>query len=235
MKAVNFYRRTWAAASALILLLAAGQVTADDLGTNAQTAPASVLAAPPAPPTTPAPAPASAPPLAYGVPQILKLVRAQIPDTTVIAYIKSSGNSYGLNADQIIYLREQGVSDAVVNAMLTQPRPGVVAAASAPAPAPVAAPDNSQTPDPALAEAQPVDAPASSVSVYEMPDSGPYPYPAYYPSYYGYGYPVYAPVGISIGFGGRFGGGGFHGGGYNGGFHGGGGNGGYGSHGGWHH
>ena len=41
-----------------------------------------------------------------------------------MAYIKNSGNSYGLNADQIIYLRQQGVSDAVITAMLNQPKPG---------------------------------------------------------------------------------------------------------------
>ena len=45
--------------------------------------------------------------------------------STIIAYIRNSGNSYGLNADQIIYLRQQGLSDAVIRVMLSQPRAGV--------------------------------------------------------------------------------------------------------------
>ena len=48
----------------------------------------------------------SAPELFYGVPQILKLVQAKVSDDTIIAYIRNSGNGYGLNADQIIYLRQ---------------------------------------------------------------------------------------------------------------------------------
>src|SRR5271154_7584669 len=85
-----------------------------------------------------APAP-TAPSLPYGVPQVLQLVQAKVSDDTIIAYIHNSGNSYGLNADQIIYLRQQGVSDNVLNVMLTQPKP-----ASASAPAPTAPPpDNS--------------------------------------------------------------------------------------------
>ena len=51
-------------------------------------------------------------------------LKANVGDETIIAYIKNSGNSYGLNADQIIYLRQQGVSDAVVRTMLNQPQTG---------------------------------------------------------------------------------------------------------------
>ena len=70
------------------------------------------------------------PQLAYGVPQILQLAQAKISDGTIIAYIKSSGISYGLNASQIIYLRQQGISDAVITAMLgrlptASPGPGL--------------------------------------------------------------------------------------------------------------
>src|SRR5665647_1501063 len=68
---------------------------------------------------------APVPQLAYGVPQIVQLAQAKVSDDTIIAYIRNSGNGYGLNADQIIYLRLQGVSDAVLSAMLTQPRAGM--------------------------------------------------------------------------------------------------------------
>ena len=80
-----------------------------------------------------APAYAPAPQLAYGVAQILQLSQAKVGDDTIIAYIKNSGNSYGLNADQIIYLKQQGLSSPVLNAMLSQPTPGVLAAAPPPA------------------------------------------------------------------------------------------------------
>ena len=52
---------------------------------------------------------ASVPQLSYGVPQIIQLAQAKVGDDTIIAYVKNSGNNYGLTADQIIYLRQQGV------------------------------------------------------------------------------------------------------------------------------
>ena len=60
----------------------------------------------------------------YAVTQVLELEQAKIGDLTVVAYIKSSGTSYNLNASQIVFLRQQGVSDGVITAMLTQPRMG---------------------------------------------------------------------------------------------------------------
>src|ERR1035437_6689840 len=101
--------------------------------------------APDATTVPPATVSAPAPELFYGVPQILKLVQAKVSDDTIIAYIRNSGNGYGLNADQIIYLRQQGVSDAVLSAMLNQPRAGVVMPAT---PAPVAASDYPEHPSP---------------------------------------------------------------------------------------
>src|ERR1700722_11881091 len=73
--------------------------------------------------TTPAPAvqvaaPAPAPQLSYGVGQILQLAQAKVGDDTIVAYVRNSGNSYGLDAGQIIYLRQSGVSDSVITAML---------------------------------------------------------------------------------------------------------------------
>jgi len=59
--------------------------------------------------------------LSYGASQIVELAHAKVSDDTIIAYIRNSGNSYALDADQIIYLRQQGISDAVVNVMLNQP------------------------------------------------------------------------------------------------------------------
>ena len=163
----------------------------------------------------------SAPQLAYGVPQILQLVQAKVNDDTIIAYIKNSGNSYGLNADQIIYLRQQGVSDAVISTMLNQPRAGVAAATPAtPAPQPVAsAADSGQVSTATVAP--------TVTYVQTVPAATYYYQPYYYPDY-----AWYPPVSFSFGWGGGYNyrggwhgggfGGGWHGGGYGGGFHGGG-------------
>jgi hypothetical protein len=173
----------------------------------------------------------SAPPLSYGVPQVLQLAQAKVSDDTIIAYIHNSGNSYGLDANQIIYLRQQGVSDNVLTVMLTQPRP-----ASAPAPT-APPPDNSyQAQAPASSAPAPTTYVQSAPSpVYVVPNSQPYYYNNYYysqPYYYPYSY--FPSVALSFGFGGSSyyhggyyggyhgGGGYYHGGGYGGGYHGGG-------------
>jgi len=156
----------------------------------------------------------TAPPLAYGVPPILQLAQAKVGDDVIISYIRNSGDSYGLDANQIIYLRQQGVSDNVINVMLNQPK-----IASTPAPT------ATQT-EVSTAYAQPTTyvqtAPASSV--YVIPDTQSYYYNSYYaqPYYYPYSYPYYVnpfpAVSFSFGFGGRFHdgfrGGGFRGGGW---------------------
>ena len=69
----------------------------------------------------------SVPQLSYGASQILQLAQADVGDETIIAYIKTTSNSYSLNPHQIIYLRQQGVSDTVVTTMLNQPKSGLIA------------------------------------------------------------------------------------------------------------
>ena len=60
--------------------------------------------------------------LSYGVSQIIQLSKAKVSDDTIVNYIRNSGSSYGLEASQIVYLKQQGVSDTVINTMLNQPR-----------------------------------------------------------------------------------------------------------------
>lgn len=166
------------------------------------------------------------PQLGYGSAQILHLAQAKVGDDTIIAYIKNSGNSYALSADQIIYLQQQGLSTAVLNAMLNQPKTGALAylpPTSAPAPTADAAPDSqpvydSQPPTstvsvgPSVTAIDPAAAAANSAYYYPA-----YPYPYYYPAYGYYGF--YPGVSVSIGWGGHgWRGGGFHGGGFHGGF-----------------
>jgi hypothetical protein len=70
-----------------------------------------------------------APLLSYGVDQIIQLSQANVSEATIVNFIRSSGSSYGLDANQIVYLKQQGVSDTVINTMLSQPKPAQVAVA----------------------------------------------------------------------------------------------------------
>jgi hypothetical protein len=172
-----------------------------------------------------------APQLSYGVPQILQLAQAKVGDDTIIAYIHNSGTSYGLDADQIIYLRQQGVSDKVLNTMLTQPKPAYTSTFAATAPpadysSAAQTPAPAATPEPTTTYVQTV----PSSTVYVMPNSQPYYYSAYYNQAYPYYYPYsyYPSVSLSFGWGSSsyhgnyyYYGNGYHGGYPGGGYHGG--------------
>ena len=214
MKA-NYLKAVMALAVLGGMTLSAPMVLAQDTSAIAATNTIAPVAAPTAPVT---------PPLAYGVSQILQLAQAKVSDDTIIAFVRNSGNSYGLSADQIIYLQKQGLSSAVITAMLNQPRTGALASTPAPA-----------TPTPATDAPAPA-APASAVPDYTQSATSTatvaptvtyvQTQPAttyYYPYYYSYGYPYYYPAygfypGVSVslgwgrGWGGWHGGGGFHGG-----------------------
>ena len=209
----------------------------------------SATAQTPAPATTPtsttAPADAAPAKLPYGVEDVLKLSRAQVSEDVTLSFIRNSGTIYNLAPKDIVYLKNEGVSDHVVNAMLDQGKsvPTIMGAQVAPATAPTAAqalvyPDANAA---AAAQASPQYAPtyAQPAPVYAQPDttyappstvySIPYSTPAY-PYYYGGspycygGYPYYGPsIGIGFGYGyggygyGGYGYGGYRGGGYRGG------------------
>jgi hypothetical protein len=200
-----------------------------------------------APATTPAPTPAATDPapvkLPYGVEDVLKLSRAQVSEDVILNYVHNTGTIYTLSPDVIVYLRNQSVSDRVINTMLEQRQnvPAEMAAQNAPSSGPVA-PQAPVNPDastaaaapaspqyapayaqaaPVYAEAQPTYAPASTV--YVIPYSGggygyANTYPYYSGGYYGYVAPsVVVGVGYGRGWGYRG-----HYGGYHGGYHGGG-------------
>jgi len=162
--------------------------------------------------------------LPYGVEDVLKLSRANISEDIVLNYIQNSGTIYNLAPQDIVYLRNQGVSDHVVNAMLNQRKQVEGAAQIAQqfsVPNAPAVPDANMVPvaptylDPTAAYAEPQPAPTAS-SVYVIP------YPQASAAYYGY-YGYYGPYGcyrpyyyggycgpsVSLGFG--FGGRGFYG------------------------
>src|SRR5690242_10524728 len=58
--------------------------------------------------------------LSYGVPQILQLSQAKVGDDVIVRYIQNSGTIFALKAPEIVYLKQQGVSDTVLNAMIDQ-------------------------------------------------------------------------------------------------------------------
>jgi hypothetical protein len=118
------------------------------------------------------------PQLTPNVAAIVNLAQAKVSDDTIIAYINNSGNSYGLDAAQIIYLHQRGISDAVITAMLNQPKPGIAAAT-------VSMPTTS-VPQPAVTY---VETEPTTYYYYE---------PYYYPVYSGYYWPY--PVVVSYGW-----------------------------------
>jgi hypothetical protein len=86
--------------------------------------------------------PANLPP---GVQDVLKLTRAGLSEDLILSQVRTSGTTYNLTADQIIYLSNQGVSQNVIKALLPtggsapsapawQPAPASAAASYAPAP-----------------------------------------------------------------------------------------------------
>jgi hypothetical protein len=74
-----------------------------------------------------------------GVPDIMKLVQANVGDSTIIAYIRNTGRQYKLNAGEIVMLKQQGFSDPVLTAMLEN-QPNVAQPQPAPPPMRVSSP-----------------------------------------------------------------------------------------------
>ncbi len=215
MKNLMNHARRSLVAGAIICLPLGSILAADTNSSPAQPPPVPGGAAP----GLQAPTSSPAPTLPYGVADVLKLSQAQVSEDVVLNYIQNSGTIYNLGPREIVFLRSQGVSDRVVNAMLDQKRKVTETAAAAapnPGPTPVlsapAAPDYSQVapqPAPAPSTVYTIPPPTVSYPYYNYYYSYPYyaPYGYYYPSYYG-GY-YRGPV-VSFGF--RFGGGHYRGG-----------------------
>jgi hypothetical protein len=151
---------------------------------------------PPPPPPAPGAAVSRQP---DGVAEILQLAHAKVSDNVMIAYIRQSRSNYNLDANQIISLRQQGVSDAVINAMLNQPKPSDTALMSAPPQSTVsqASVAPSDTYGSSVTVAPSTTYVAAAPATYYYYPAYSYSYPAYYP-YYGYAYP---PVSFSFGWG----------------------------------
>jgi len=110
-----------------------------------------------------------------------KLIEAKLPDSTIIAYLKSHPPVPQLSSDDIVALKKAGASDVVLEALLgasgsTTPAPATPPASTTVAPSTVVVPDYSYS--------------------YDSPYYYSYPYDSYYP----YGYPYFYD-GIGFGFG----------------------------------
>jgi hypothetical protein len=229
--------------TAALLVMFCSQAAPVLVAQSSSPAPASAGAAAPAPTSV-----TRTIQLSPGVPEILKLRRGLVGDDVIIAFVVNSGQAYHLSASEVLYLREQGVSDPVLSAMLSTGQNGAATAAqAAPQPAAQRAPAGltsdwaNSTPQPAPATPQYAPAYDATAPVY-APPSTVYAYPAPSYGYCDYSWPWYwGYPGLSLGFGfgggyyyggyhgGGYRGGGYHGGGY-GGYHGGGGHGGGGGH-----
>src|SRR5579862_4000425 len=72
------------------------------------------------PADAPPPPAATAPALSANVAEVVRLAEAGSSDEIVLAYIQNSTATFDLSADQILYLRDIGVSSPVITAMLTR-------------------------------------------------------------------------------------------------------------------
>ncbi len=77
--------------------------------------------------------------------EVVKLSQSHMGDDVIVNYIRSSGKSYRLSADDIIYLSGQGVSQGVISALqtttVTSPNPApAISAPVAQPPGPPPAP-----------------------------------------------------------------------------------------------
>lgn len=119
----------------------------------------------------------NAPGLSPDLQEVVTLSHEQMGDEVITNYIRSTGKSYQLTADQIIYLKNQGVSSPVLSALLqtaslagnAAPDP-VVATATGPVPSAIPpAPPETSVPPPA---------PAASTANVVTPPLVPTPPPA---------------------------------------------------------
>ena len=73
--------------------------------------------------------------------EVLRLQKAGVPAETIVIFVQNQNRNYDLTAERIIFLRDQGLPPAVMNAMLANGRP---------APAPAAGPEAVYAPQPTV-------------------------------------------------------------------------------------
>lgn len=138
----------------------------------------------------PAPAVASEPVhFSPGVRDVLKLLDAKVEPSVINSYIKSSTVAYNPTATEIIALKEHGVSDDIIMALLQRGAEVRTQLAHSVQTAPSGAPNSVQPPySPDYMQSAPDSYPAAA----DYGSTYSYGYPYYSYPYYGYsGYPYY--------------------------------------------
>ncbi|HWD91317.1 MAG TPA: DUF6600 domain-containing protein [Verrucomicrobiae bacterium] len=102
--------------------------------------------------------------LPSGVQDAVKMKQAGLSDDVIVSQIKSSGATYNLTADQLIYLKNQGVSEAVIKALIS---------GNGGAPAPTAPPPTIATPPLAPTTPPPAPEPPPAPGVASAPTAPP--------------------------------------------------------------
>jgi len=195
------------------LIIAMAAVVLIEIGVLAQNATPEATARDPEPSAS---RNVAAPLLSGGATEVLKLSRAQVGDSLILTYLSTWRAKCALSVPELIYLKQQGVTEPVLAAMLRHdPTDANALAPAVPQPAPVAAPSaataqaqSPQQPAPVYAAptaiyAAPLTAHAVPTTTYMISSPAPtyYYYPrAYYNSYY-YPYCSLPSVSLSFGFG----------------------------------
>jgi hypothetical protein len=130
--------------------------------------------------------------------EIVRMSEAGMDTAVIQAYVENSSTSYNLRAEEIIYLREHGIHNSIITALIqrgAQPRESTTPAqANAPAQAAPPAASNSSSAQPTVTYVAPPANPAyayspsytyNSPSVIVVPYSG---YNYYSRPYFGFGY-----------------------------------------------
>jgi hypothetical protein len=107
---------------------------------------------------------------ALTIDDIIKLSKGGIPEDTIISRIKGNGKPFDLNADEILELEKQGVSDTVVKYMVN-PSYSPPPPASPPPPPPAVASPNPPSP---TAPPPPPPAPSDPLALKVPPEPGIY-------------------------------------------------------------
>ncbi len=166
-------KRGWifGGAAALVLIGTIAQLTTTHAQPDASKDTAAAAAPTDATPTNLAPAelPKLPADLSPGLADVIKLTQSNVGDQVVVNYIKNSGNTFKPTADEILYLKDLGVSEEVISTLMvngTSGAPSVATAAPAPQPAPTPQP---LSPEPSVAATvPPPDMPAPTTTVVEQ-------------------------------------------------------------------
>jgi hypothetical protein len=140
-----------------------------------------------------------------GVYDILKLADGKVANPVIVSFIEASPVAFQPTAQEVIMLKDHGVSDDVIKAMLAHGSHLREQRAPAPASVPLMAAQNPAPQAPAPASPAPAYSEypgyTSTTPYYAYDPSYAYASPTYYPYTYAYSYPYYYPYySVSLGW-----------------------------------